>query len=163
MTETPMSIGDRARELLAAEWEAAGRPELAESIRKGREDEWSKAGPAIRAIEKALSPSPDAGLREALDGWEKDAAIYTLEDTDHPIAARDEDGCGIQHAAWMLEEIVTGKIAGRKAHRWLGYAQALLVSGGWLTLDEAKLANKRASDAAALRSRSIEDSTNGQG
>lgn len=48
-------VGQVARELLAAEWDKVGRPELAESIRNGREDEWSKAGPALRAIARVLS------------------------------------------------------------------------------------------------------------
>jgi hypothetical protein len=82
------------------------------------------------------------------EDWSPAAAMLTLNLVDHPPAVRSEQGVGIEHASWMLGEIIAGRVEGRKAHRWLGYAQAILVEASWLTLDEAKAANKEASDAA---------------
>jgi len=39
----------------------------------------------------------------------------------------DDEGRGIGHAWWMLNEVKIGGVVGRKAHRWLGYAQGILV------------------------------------
>lgn len=55
---------------------------------------------------------------------------------------RADDGRGIEHAFWMLNEIIQGKVEGEKGHRWLGYAQGILVHEDELTLEEAKLLNK---------------------
>ena len=74
------------------------------------------------------------------------AAELTLEAVfKQPCSARrSETGEGANHACWMLEGIREGYIQHEKAHRWLGYAQGLLVSHGMLTLDEAKSINQRA-------------------
>lgn len=56
-----------------------------------------------------------------------------------------EEGNTPSHAMWMLEGIDLGFISGDKGHRWLGYAQAILVMHGHLSLDEAKEINKEAS------------------
>lgn len=52
-----------------------------------------------------------------------------------------EYGRGLKHALWMLSQVVSGKAVGKKGHRWLGYAQALLVQDGQLTLDGVKKIN----------------------
>lgn len=59
------------------------------------------------------------------------------------IVAADQadDGKGAGHALWMLNKIVDGQIDGEKGHRWLGYAQGVLVSEGFLSLEQAKIAN----------------------
>lgn len=46
----PALAEERAREILASEWEAEGRKHLADTIRKGSDTEWNKAAVAIRAM-----------------------------------------------------------------------------------------------------------------
>ncbi|MEE9395289.1 MAG: hypothetical protein V3W41_22585 [Planctomycetota bacterium] len=53
-------------------------------------------------------------------------------------------GMGIEHAGWMLTEIGLGNITGEKAHRWLGYAQAIVVNFGYLSLYDCKNINHAA-------------------
>jgi len=59
---------------------------------------------------------------------------------------RDQQGCGPRHAMWMLAEVQNNARIWKndKLNRWLGYAQAILVMTGFLTLDEAKRCNKEA-------------------
>ena len=57
---------------------------------------------------------------------------------------RDAGGKSIEHAHWMLIGIAQGYVQHEKAHRWLGYAQALLISGHVTTLEEMKAINRRA-------------------
>lgn len=45
------------------------------------------------------------------------------------------------HVEDMLERIDSGEIAGEKAHRWLGWAQAACVAAGAGTLDDMKEIN----------------------
>lgn len=47
----------------------------------------------------------------------------------------------IHYMLWMIE---TERISGEKAHRWLGWAQAAVVSAGAGTLDEMKEINRNA-------------------
>ena len=76
----------------------------------------------------------------------EEAAEDTLEAVRGKLSAmRYEDGNSGAHACWMLEGIRDGYVQHEKGHRWLGYAQGLLVAFGELTLDEAKRINKRAS------------------
>jgi len=56
-------------------------------------------------------------------------------------AERDLEGKSLEHAAWMLEEIASKKIEGEKAHRWLGYAQGLLVLEGKATMADFREIN----------------------
>lgn len=65
-------------------------------------------------------------------------------DGDPIQTVRNEEGRGVNHAYWMLTEIVLGNVTEEKAHRWLGYAQALLVAEDELTLEECKAINKEA-------------------
>jgi hypothetical protein len=120
---------------------------------------------AVNALPDLLSrieamEAENARLRE---DWVAAAAMYTLDAADAPPARRSGDGDGPEHASWMLHEIVNQRIAGRKAHRWLGYAQGILVAADWLTLEQAKLANKRASDECSLLSTPPEQPVDGEG
>ena len=69
----------------------------------------------------------------------------TLWEKNHPeawpIIERAEDGVGLAHQRWVLEQIVSGEIAGEKGHRWLGWAQGYLAALGYISLDDAKYAN----------------------
>lgn len=60
------------------------------------------------------------------------------------VMKQDPKGTSIGHAKWMLNEIRTLRIQGEKAHRWLGWAQAILALGHYATLDEMKEINKNA-------------------
>lgn len=75
----------------------------------------------------------------------KIAAVNTLEilnNVHHVLAdERSVYGNTAEHAKWMLCGIVQDYITGEKAHRWLGYAQGLLVAQGLLTLGQAKECN----------------------
>lgn len=55
---------------------------------------------------------------------------------------RSEKGIGIRHAVWMLDQVIDGYVAYEKAHRWLGYAQAIVVVEGGATLAQLKDINK---------------------
>lgn len=57
----------------------------------------------------------------------------TLSDT-QPAANR-------SHLNFMIDEIVSGRVAGEKSHRWLGYMQGVLVATGSATLEEMKSVN----------------------
>lgn len=57
---------------------------------------------------------------------------------------KDSKGTATAHLKYMLHELATGVVEGEKAHRWLGYAQGILVYTGYLTLDECKEINKEA-------------------
>jgi len=60
------------------------------------------------------------------------------------IFRRDSDGMGLSHAGWMLIEVGTEKVTGEKAHRWLGWAQSIIVNHGYLELKECKDINHAA-------------------
>lgn len=57
---------------------------------------------------------------------------------------RDDSGMSVNHAAWMLQGIASGYVQHEKAHRWLGYAQGLLVVHGAATLEQMKEVNRNA-------------------
>lgn len=67
---------------------------------------------------------------------------------------------GAPHIEEMLNKISTGEISGKKAHRWLGWAQAAICMLGGGTLEIMKEINKvasqemknAASDSAAMSS-----------
>ena len=73
------------------------------------------------------------------------AAEHTLEHIKTYDVLRDPYGLTLEHAAWMLHGIIGGYIQNEKAHRWLGYAQAMLVLIKIVTLAEIKYLNKEAS------------------
>lgn len=51
---------------------------------------------------------------------------------------------GRDHLHYMIDEIEAGRVAGEKAHRWLGYLQGVLVAFGAATLEEMKETNLQA-------------------
>lgn len=58
------------------------------------------------------------------------------------VASRHPGGMGANHAMWMLEGIRLGYVQYEQAHRWLGYAQAVLLHSDHLGLDIIKQINK---------------------
>jgi len=75
----------------------------------------------------------------------KEAAALTLDEIEGQVVAeRRPSGKGVEHARWMLNGILSGYVEQEKAHRWLGYAQGIIVGSNAATLDEMKAANKRA-------------------
>ena len=74
------------------------------------------------------------------------AAMFTLNciKCDDFPSLQDNAGKEVTHAVWMLSGITMNYIKREKAHRWLGYAQALLVVHGKIDLDDAKECNRRA-------------------
>lgn len=113
--------------------------------------ECDEAADALESMAAEIA-ALQAKVGEASDNWEAEAALNTSRACGYhipPDAGRSEYGTGAHHAFWMLAEIAYSRVTGRKAHRWLGYAQGLLVAAGVLDLERAKLANKAASDAAA--------------
>lgn len=70
--------------------------------------------------------------------------IATVEVQGKFAFQRDKYGRTIGHAMWMLRGIAEGYIQHGKAHRWLGYAQGLLVTHGEISLEDAKRLNKEA-------------------
>jgi hypothetical protein len=157
-------VAERAREIFARELEAEAdacgpwTPHCSArwqgSKLRGRAKEVRNLG-YLDADDALTLRTIEAALTERLSGagvedWVVQAAIYNSRDAGDPLNFRDPEGVSVEHAAWMLYEIINGTVSGRKAHRWLGYAQGILVMSGRLTLEQAKLANKRASDEAAL-------------
>ena len=59
------------------------------------------------------------------------------------LSSRDLEGRTVEHAVWMLSGIVLGYVQREKAHRWLGYAQGVLVSNSMLTLEQVKGINEQ--------------------
>lgn len=57
------------------------------------------------------------------------------------LPKRSEDGKGVQHIMFVLDEVEDGRVAGEKGHRWLGWAQGFLCAQGDLSLDDCKYAN----------------------
>jgi len=45
------------------------------------------------------------------------------------------------HLRYMIWEIIEGRVTGRKAHRWLGYVQGVLVHAGRVTVEQMKKLN----------------------
>ena len=59
---------------------------------------------------------------------------------------RQEDKASLEHAAWMLDEIIRdpGDMMYGKANRFLGWAQAILYVHGIVTHEELRAINARA-------------------
>lgn len=57
---------------------------------------------------------------------------------------KDPEGKSLDHILFMLYEIATEEVQHEKAHRWLGYAQGLLVCYEKLTLEQCKQINLEA-------------------
>ena len=50
-------------------------------------------------------------------------------------------GCDRKHIEWMLNGIIDGYITGEKAHRWLGWAQAMICVFDSAELEDLKNVN----------------------
>ena len=72
----------------------------------------------------------------------EEAAKATIELIVNFKAIQDPDGNTVEHALWMLLGISTGYIQYEKAHRWLGYAQALIVANEIATLHDMRAINQ---------------------
>lgn len=73
------------------------------------------------------------------------AALMTMELLPESIVVeRDDTGASLEHAHWMLHGIASGYVQHDKAHRWLGYAQAIIVLMGVASLECMKDVNKEA-------------------
>lgn len=72
------------------------------------------------------------------------AAVGTLNFLGVVEEKRDKEGKTLEHVAWMLGQIIDREIEGEKAHRWLGYAQGLMVLEGKATMRDFAEANKEA-------------------
>lgn len=72
-------------------------------------------------------------------------ALRTLENIGGPENqdyGRHEQGDTLEHAVWMLRGISEGYVTDEKAHRWLGYAQALAVLHTDIDIDLLKIINR---------------------
>lgn len=75
----------------------------------------------------------------------RDAALATqlkIWGCTNPAIPDDNSPIGLRHVEDMLMGIINGTITGDKAHRWLGWAQAIICVGGGATLEELKAINK---------------------
>jgi hypothetical protein len=54
---------------------------------------------------------------------------------------RDPFGLTLEHQLWLLTEVANSGVLGEKAHRWLSFAQGVLVSRGCVSLEDCKYAN----------------------
>lgn len=63
-------------------------------------------------------------------------------------ARQDPNGDTIHHFLWMCDQVISGRVHGRKSHRWLGYLQCAMVFSGEedLSLEAMKALSRRASD-----------------
>lgn len=70
---------------------------------------------------------------------------------DAPKGERDPEGRSEGHIIFMLEEIADSRVTGEKAHRWLGYAQGIMVLSGTATLEEMKELNRKAQPPPSMK------------
>lgn len=61
-----------------------------------------------------------------------------------PRVVKDPKGLKVTHAFWMLGQLRAERKKGEKGNRWLGYAQAILVSHDLATLEELMAISRRA-------------------
>lgn len=61
-----------------------------------------------------------------------------------PVLPDIHSSYGKDHLVNMCERIISGEIAGEKAHRWLGWVQACVCISGGANLDRLKLINREA-------------------
>lgn len=69
---------------------------------------------------------------------------FRFPDNCKPV--RDDYGKSMDHCLWMLKQVSDREVQGEKAHRWLGYAQAMLAMEGRASLRALKEVNKSAQD-----------------
>jgi len=74
----------------------------------------------------------------------KKVAADTLSVMVEPMAEYNpkcKDGLDKPHVIWMLNGIILGYVTGEKAHRWLGWAQAVVCAYEYTTLEDLKVIN----------------------
>lgn len=77
----------------------------------------------------------------------QNAARMTMTRFKFPVEARaerSETGEGMNHCLYMLQQIRLGFVSGEKAHRWLGWAQCMIVHAGMGSLRMMKEINLEA-------------------
>ena len=52
-------------------------------------------------------------------------------------------GCDEDHIRAILQQVADGEATGTKAHRFIGWAQGVLCTEGYLTLDDARNMNRK--------------------
>lgn len=62
------------------------------------------------------------------------------------LPKQSQQGEGLDHCLFMLREVAERRVIGEKAHRWLGYAQAMLILAGRASLRAMKELNRDAQD-----------------
>lgn len=72
--------------------------------------------------------------------------LLTLLDAHEDRGRQSPEGNDQAHLLFMLWAIHTGEVQGEKAHRWLGYAQALIVMLGLGNLESMKSLNMESQD-----------------
>ena len=71
-------------------------------------------------------------------------AQTTLDFVDWTCFSNDKDGCDMFHIIEILQQVADGEVTGDKAHRFIGWAQAVLCMENKLPLEWARKLNKRA-------------------
>ncbi len=74
----------------------------------------------------------------------KEAALQTRNQFLVAVKYSEKEGCDREHIEWMLNGIIHGYITGEKAHRWLGWAQAIICAFDSATLAKLKIINHKA-------------------
>jgi len=75
----------------------------------------------------------------------KRAAEMTKEKVCMAVILPDHDNAyGTDHLLEMCDKMISGEIAGEKAHRWLGWVQACVCIGGGASLEDLKEINHKA-------------------
>ena len=74
----------------------------------------------------------------------KIAALETSKIISKNVTYGPKKECGKSHIQWMLDGIALGYITDEKAHRWLGWVQAVICIYDKVSLDDMKKINHRA-------------------
>ena len=61
---------------------------------------------------------------------------------DHEFT-QDNHGCSKEHIHSILEQVICGDVTGNKAHRFIGWAQAVLCMEGFISLDDTRNMNRQ--------------------
>lgn len=113
-------------------------PETAAGLMEEAADEIDRLRGAARSATVTPSWVPLAAKRTR----------ETIEHAGHIPWTFEGDPCGGQHIDYMLAELESGRISGNKAHRWLGWVQAIACEKGDVSLEALKAINKTASATA---------------
>jgi hypothetical protein len=112
---------------------------------------WLDAREHVLAIGRKLAASTRPTVERE---WAPQAAAHLLLricrrlGKNDPWPTEGDEALRELHVRDMLMRVANGEITGRKAHRWLGWAQCAAVAAGVGTLEDMKAINKAASDEA---------------